>query len=311
MTAKVATSKAKASKPFKSKTATAKSKTAKTKAALAKKSAKLKVAEKKPATTRGAQPATFKKLLAFDNRMLEKFQPSVVEVIVRGKGGKLSTAKAGTNPQQMLFSRAASGLIGVDEVGRGCLAGPVVAAAVMLPVLEKNSSLAEELRYLNDSKQLTATQRETFSKIIRGCGWFAIAEASPEEIDEINILQASLLAMKRAVWKLEEMIPRSLEESLILIDGNKSLEGLAGVQHSIIQGDSRSASIAAASVVAKVYRDDLMAKLHEEHPQYNWRSNKGYPSIEHRRAIEKVGICKWHRRSFSFKSVSTPEDEGA
>lgn len=269
-----------------------------------------KTVTKKAATTGGAQArGTFKKLLSFDNRMLEKFQPSVFEVIVKTGKGKGKRIKSGTNPQQRLFEGAASGLIGVDEVGRGCLAGPVVAAAVMLPRLEKDSSLAKELKHLNDSKQLTAGQRETFAQIIRGCGWFAIAEASPEEIDEINILQASLLAMKRAVWQLEEMVPHSLEESLILIDGNKPLEGLAGVQHSVIKGDSRSASIAAASVVAKVYRDELMAKLHDEFPQYNWRSNKGYPSIEHRRAIEETGTCGWHRKSFSFKSVLNPTED--
>lgn len=271
-----------------------------------------KTVTKKAATTSGAQArGTFKKLLSFDNRMLEKFRPSMFEVVVKtgsnGKGKRIG--KAGTNPQQRLFEGAASGLIGVDEVGRGCLAGPVVAAAVMLPRLEKDSALAKELKHLNDSKQLTAGQRETFAQIIRGCGWFAIAEASPEEIDEINILQASLLAMKRAVWQLEAMVPHSLAESLILIDGNKPLEGLAGVQHSVIKGDSRSASIAAASVVAKVYRDELMAKLHDEYPQYNWRSNKGYPSIEHRRAIEQTGTCDWHRRSFSFKSVLNPTED--
>lgn len=316
MPAKVETSKAAESKAAKSKAA--KSTAAKTKTPAAKAPARKAVTlrspeapQKKQATTRGAQQkGTFKKLLSFDNKMLEKFQPPVVELIIKGKGGSRTTI-VGTNPQQQLFSGAASGLIGVDEVGRGCLAGPVVAAAVMLPALRNDSALAKELRDLNDSKQLTATQRETFAQVIRGCGWFAIAEASPEEIDEINILQASLLAMKRAIWKLEKMVPQSLEESLILIDGNRPLEGLSGVQHSVIKGDSRSASIAAASVVAKVYRDDLMAKLHDEFPRYNWRSNKGYPSIEHRRAIEEVGTCKWHRMSFSFKSVLTEDDDNA
>lgn len=177
---------------------------------------------------------------------------------------------------------------GCDEAGRGCLAGPVVAAAVILP--EK-----ARLPGLNDSKQLTEAQREKLRPLIekQAIAW-AVAHATVEEIDRVNILNASLLAMHRAI----ERLSRSPE--LLLIDGNR-FKPYLGIAHAcIIGGDGRFRSIAAASVLAKTHRDDLMQRLHEEHPHYAWAVNKGYPTPEHRRAISEHGSCVHHRMSFTL-----------
>jgi ribonuclease HII len=209
--------------------------------------------------------------------------------------------------QLKLFAANKRYIIGVDEVGRGCLAGPVVAAAVVLPCFEKRSKIAEQLSVLDDSKKLTASTREQLCQTIQGFANYAIAEASPEEIDDINIFHASLLAMKRAVNSLVSSAMLDLNEALILIDGKWILPELEANQLPVIQGDSRSASIAAASVVAKVYRDALMVKLCNEFPPYKWSSNKGYPSEVHRQAIQEHGMTVWHRRSFRC----LPEDSEA
>lgn len=187
-------------------------------------------------------------------------------------------------------------LIGTDEVGRGCLAGPVVAAAVHLSDLSEDSELASLLLALDDSKKMSATKREEISEVLKSKCRFAIAEASVEEIDQINILQASLLAMKRA---LAELGPP--QGTAILIDGNKTIKEVSFRQIAVIGGDAISASIAAASVIAKVYRDKLMKDLHEEFPMYRWDSNKGYGSKDHRDAIQGYGLTSWHRRSFCAK----------
>lgn len=200
--------------------------------------------------------------------------------------------------QLKLFSTRHRFIIGVDEVGRGCLAGPVVAAAVVLPGIEKSSEIASRLKLLNDSKKLPAATREALSKTIRGCAHFAIGEASVEEIDTINIFHASLLAMKRAVLSLVSSAMLDLKEAVILIDGKWRLPDIEAYQLPVIKGDSKSASIAAASIVAKVHRDAFMVKLGEEFPHYNWRSNKGYGALEHRLGIQEHGMTVWHRRSF-------------
>lgn len=187
-------------------------------------------------------------------------------------------------------------LIGTDEVGRGCLAGPVVAAAVQLPDLSSSSELAKLLVQLDDSKKLRAESREGLSEVLRANCRFAIGEASVEEIDRINILQASFLAMQRAIEQLQ--VARS---SAILVDGNKKITGLTLRQICVVGGDGISASIAAASVIAKVYRDSLMCKLHEEYPHYQWCSNKGYGSKDHRDAMLEHGLTPWHRQSFCTK----------
>jgi len=197
-----------------------------------------------------------------------------------------------------LFSNRHRFIIGVDEVGRGCLAGPVVAAAVILPGFEKSSEIAKRLKLLDDSKKLTAATREALSTAIRGCAQFAIGEASVEEIDTINIFHASLLAMKRAVNSLVSSAMIDLKEAVILIDGKWRLPGVEAYQLPVIKGDTKSASIAAASVIAKVHRDAFMVKLGEEFPSYNWRSNKGYGCLDHRVGLQEHGMTVWHRRSF-------------
>jgi len=175
---------------------------------------------------------------------------------------------------------------GCDEAGRGCLAGPVFAAAVILPEDFSNEKL-------NDSKQLSEKAREELRPVIEkeSLAW-SVASVSAKEIDEINILKASWLAMHRAIEKLS-IIPEYL-----LIDGNR-FNTYKNIPHScIIKGDGKYLSIAAASVLAKTYRDDFMLKIDKDFPDYFWRKNKGYPTKQQREAIKKYGATKWHRKSF-------------
>lgn len=197
---------------------------------------------------------------------------------------------------------------GTDEAGRGCLAGPVTACALILPVNFKNE-------ILNDSKQLSESTRVGLRPIIeQQAVSFAVTHIYPEIIDEINILNASLLAMQQCCLKLN---PAPI---YIIVDGNRPLlknefyfnseklklseqefDLLAVIPNcSIIKGDEKYMSIAAASVLAKTYRDDYMNKIHEEFPMYNWKQNKGYPTKEHREAIREFGITKYHRKSFKL-----------
>jgi ribonuclease HII len=175
---------------------------------------------------------------------------------------------------------------GSDEAGRGCLAGPVLAAAVILPFGFRHAEL-------NDSKQLSRKQREKLRiEIEKEAVDWAVGLSSSVEIDRINILNASFLAMHRAIEKLS-IVPEHL-----LIDGNR-FRTYPGIPHTcIVKGDSKFLSIAAASILAKTYRDDLMEKLHLEFPQYHWNSNKGYPTLAHRGAIAKFGTTEYHRMSF-------------
>ncbi|WP_028524847.1 ribonuclease HII [Runella limosa] len=175
---------------------------------------------------------------------------------------------------------------GLDEVGRGCLAGPVVAAAVILP-----KDYTNEL--LNDSKQLNKKQREALRNDIQeaALAW-AIAEVSNEEIDKINILKASFLAMHRAVDQL------ALRPEHLLVDGNRFTPYPFLPHTCIIKGDAKFMSIAAASVLAKTYRDDLMERLAVEFPHYGWERNVGYPTPVHRAGIREFGPCSYHRMSF-------------
>lgn len=177
---------------------------------------------------------------------------------------------------------------GCDEAGRGCLAGPVVAAAVILPK-DFNHPL------LNDSKQLSEKKRELLRPIIeQEAIAFGIGIVSHTEIDEINILNASILAMHRALDKL------TTKPKHIIVDGNK-FKPYQDISHDwIIKGDAKYKSIAAASVLAKTYRDDIMQKLHTEYPNYAWNSNKGYPTKTHREALVKYGSTKHHRKSFNL-----------
>lgn len=177
---------------------------------------------------------------------------------------------------------------GCDEVGRGCLAGPVVAAAVILPGDYSN-------RWINDSKKLGKKQREDLIEEIKdkALAW-QIAEASVAEIDKINILNASFLAMSRAVQGLK------VQPEHLLIDGNRWKSTLKIPHTCVIKGDGKFASIAAASILAKVYRDKFMEKLAEEFPHYAWERNAGYPTKAHRSGIEEFGDCIWHRKSFKL-----------
>ena len=182
---------------------------------------------------------------------------------------------------------------GCDEAGRGCLAGPVFAAAVILP----SGYISDEL---NDSKQLSAARRESLRKEIESnaVAW-AVASASPSEIDSLNILKASILSMHRAV-SLLGTIP-----ALLLVDGNRFLP-YPGIPHRcIVKGDATYLSIAAASILAKTYRDDYMAALHAGFPEYGWDRNKGYPSPAHRQTVERLGNTIHHRQSFRIKNCST------
>lgn len=175
---------------------------------------------------------------------------------------------------------------GCDEAGRGCLAGPVVAAAVVLP-----NDFYDPL--LNDSKQMTEKQREKLRFIVEkeAISW-AVARVEAEEIDQINILNASFLAMHRALDQLKT------KPEFILIDGNR-FKPYQNITHlCVVKGDGKYAAIAAASVLAKTYRDEIMADLHHDFPYYNWKQNKGYPTAAHRSAIAEQGACIWHRQSF-------------
>ena len=197
---------------------------------------------------------------------------------------------------------------GTDEAGRGCLAGPVTAAVALLNPAFENTSL-------NDSKKISEKTRELLRPIIEKQALsFAVTHVLPNEIDEINILNASMKAMQESILKLNK-IPE-----YIIVDGNRKLNAKLGLKstfgkiftqseiellksipnQSIIKGDSKYLSIAAASVLAKTYRDEYMNKIHEEFPMYNWKKNKGYPTKEHREAIRKYGTTKYHRMSFKL-----------
>jgi ribonuclease HII len=185
--------------------------------------------------------------------------------------------------EQEIFTR----VVGVDEVGRGPLAGPVVSAAVCL-------DLNDIIEGVNDSKKLTAHTREKLYKVIttKAVAW-SVAYASPTEIDRINILQASLLSMKRALEKL------SFDWQYVLVDGNQYIPDISrDKQRTIVEGDAKSASIAAASIIAKVTRDKLMSEYHEKYPLYQFNQNKGYATEFHRKSIAEHGLCEIHRRTF-------------
>ena len=177
---------------------------------------------------------------------------------------------------------------GCDEAGRGCLAGAVYAAAVILPKDFHNEQL-------NDSKQLTRRQRYALREVIeREAVAWAVGVVSPQEIDEINILNASILAMHRAVDQLQ------VRPQHLLVDGNR-FKPYRDVPHTtVVKGDGKYLSIAAASILAKTYRDDYMEHLHEEFPQYGWDRNKGYPTRQHREAIARYGSTPYHRLTFNL-----------
>lgn len=189
-----------------------------------------------------------------------------------------------------LLSTKHKGLVeaGCDEAGRGCLAGPVTAAAVILP---EGFSLPE----LDDSKKLSEKMRAQLRPIIEEKALaYAVSFVYQDEIDEINILRASFKAMHKAVDQLES------KPEMLLIDGNR-FDPYQGIPHEcIIKGDGKYLSIAAASILAKTYRDEYMERIHNEFPQYDWKKNKGYPTVKHREAIKEHGDCIHHRKSFTL-----------
>lgn len=194
----------------------------------------------------------------------------------------------------MLLLRYQDALIeaGCDEAGRGCLAGPVFAAAVILPDKFKN-------KLLNDSKQVTEDIRYKLRDVIEKKALaFAVAAVDNREIDQINILNASFLAMHRAIEKL------SIFPEFLTIDGNRFNKYKAVPHQCIIEGDAKYMNIAAASILAKTYRDDYMKQIATEHPEYDWHSNKGYPTPKHRETIMKIGFTPYHRLTFQ---VSDPQ----
>ena len=179
---------------------------------------------------------------------------------------------------------------GCDEVGRGCLAGPVCAAAVILPYDYVNSEI-------NDSKQLTEKKREALRRQIeQDAVAYFVAEVSEKDIDRINILNASVQCMNDAVGRL------SVKPDLLLIDGNRFTDRWHIPYHCVVKGDATFLSIAAASILAKTYRDELMCRLDAEYPAYDWKNNKGYPSPKHIEAVRKCGLTPYHRKSFHLKN---------
>ncbi|MDJ0728389.1 MAG: ribonuclease HII [Crocosphaera sp.] len=193
-----------------------------------------------------------------------------------------------------LFSYSQILIAGVDEVGRGCLFGPVVAAAVLF---EKGSISQLQEMGIKDSKQLSAKRRETLARQIQHRAIsYSISYASAREIDRFNILNASLLAMQRCVTKLP-IIPE-----LCLVDGNKKIPNLTIPQETIIGGDKSSPIIAAASILAKVWRDQLMVRLAAKYPHYDLANNKGYGTQKHRLALQQYGPCFHHRYSFKLQA---------
>lgn len=181
---------------------------------------------------------------------------------------------------------------GCDEAGRGCLAGPVFAAAVILPP-DYNNPL------LNDSKKIREkTRYQLRESIQKEALYWSVATIDPEEIDKINILNASIKAMHLALDQLKK------KPAFIIIDGNR-FKPYKKIPHAtIIKGDGKYSAIAAASILAKTYRDDYMLAQHENFPHFNWQKNKGYPTKDHRDAIEKYGRCSMHRKSFQVKSIN-------
>ena len=177
---------------------------------------------------------------------------------------------------------------GCDEAGRGCLAGPVFAAAVILPIGYENE-------LLNDSKVLNEKRRNELRIVVErdSIAW-GVASYSPEEIDKVNILNASFYSMHRAIAKL------SIQPELLLIDGNRFKPFGTIPYHCIVKGDGKYMSIAAASILAKTHRDEYMMEAHSKHPFYYWNKNKGYPTLQHKLAIQEHGINEYHRKTFNY-----------
>lgn len=191
-------------------------------------------------------------------------------------------------------------ILGVDEAGRGPGAGDVFAACVCFDL--ENVELVQSLKKLNDSKKLSSNVRDELYKIIISNSIYSINQSSVYEIDKFNILNATFLAMEKSVKNVVlQLDVQNNNDVLVLVDGNKKIKNLDLNMHTVVKGDGKSASIAAASILAKVSRDNYMIKLDEQFPNYNWKKNKGYLTKEHLNAIDKYGMVKYHRKSFLKK----------
>ena len=196
-------------------------------------------------------------------------------------------------------------VVGTDEAGRGPGAGPVFAAAVCFT--EINEDLKEALSILNDSKQLSEKHREELFDVIKQNCIYSIQEGSVQEIEKNNILNTSLNCMKLSCEKVIEQLNNS--KTITLVDGNKLIKNYTNKQITVIKGDSKSAAIAAASILAKVSRDRFMLELSKEFPQYDWENNKGYLTAKHVEAIKKFGATKWHRTKFLRNILQQKENK--
>lgn len=194
-------------------------------------------------------------------------------------------------------------VVGTDEAGRGPGAGPVFAAAVFFP--DYSDILISSLEKLNDSKQLSENIREELFEIIIKNSIYSIQQGSVEDIERLNILKTSLYTMKKACTEVISKI--SSDKITVLVDGNKKIPEFEVNQKTIVKGDGISASIAAASILAKVSRDRFMREIDREYPQYCWAENKGYMTKQHLDAVDKYGLCKWHRRKFFEKHFNKAE----
>ncbi len=191
-------------------------------------------------------------------------------------------------------------ILGVDEAGRGPGAGDVFAACVCFDL--ENIELIRSLKKLNDSKKLSSNVRDELYKIIISNSTYSINQSSVYDIDKFNILNATFLAMEKSVKNVVlQLDVQNNNDVLVLVDGNKKIKNLDLNMHTVVKGDGKSASIAAASILAKVSRDNYMIKLDEQFPNYNWKKNKGYLTKEHLNAIDKYGMVKYHRKSFLKK----------
>ncbi len=191
-------------------------------------------------------------------------------------------------------------VIGCDEVGRGCLAGPVVAAAVAITNIPSNAKLFSEVK---DSKALSPKKREELNEVIKRNFNWAVASVSHEAIDAINIHNASLLAMRKAVGRINllfgsAILTQDLSSEFVFVDGKFSIPNLGTAQEAVVDGDAKVFCIAAASIIAKVHRDGLMRKLSNRYPAYGFERHKGYATLEHRKAVTLQGLCSIHRKSF-------------
>lgn len=226
---------------------------------------------------------------------MEKWEDVLLKVCRKAKIEELVTFDKQYTPEHIV--------IGVDEAGRGPVAGPVTASAVYIE--EFSDDILEALKYLDDSKKFSSNPklRKELSDEIKKCSIYSICSCSVEEIDKLNILQASLLAMKKAVNELKGQLCEN-KNVLVLVDGKIPIKELPFAQQPLVKGDSKSASIAAASILAKVHRDDFMTELAEEFPIYEWQQNKGYPTKKHIALIREHNACIWHRQSFLKKILN-------